>query len=225
MLFLVLIAFTFLKFNINKSFTSVFLATIEIISISFLISYKRQKAIEKLFGYVICGTYLLMLPFALFGFCNEYLGFTELKNPHLILVFTAIFYHLLSACFMFYEALPKSLTKYDFKEDKQKPKKVKKIIATSIAVLLLSFNMVSCSFKSDSEYIQNRFWKYGEGFAIKDILILDDKNFKNDTIFDNKKPIAVFIKLEDFKSDLIIKSLITNELGTYHDQDSINNIK
>ncbi len=219
MLFLGLIVFAFLKDGTNKSYTSIFLVTIEIISISLLISYKRKEAIENLFGYVIGGMYLLMLPFSLFGFCEQYLGYTEFKNPHLILVFAAIFYHLLSACYMFYQALPKEITRYDFKEDKRKPKKPKKILATSIAVLLLSFSLVSCSFKSDSEFIQNRFWKYGEGFQAKtDILILTNENLRNDTIFVHKKPIAVVIKLEDFKSDLIIKSIKTNYFGRYLDQ-------
>lgn len=128
MFFVLTFFFAFFISDIEKSLKSVFLVSIEIISISFAIASERQKAISKLFGYVICGIYLLMVPFSIFGFCDEYLGYSELKNPNLILVFTAIFYHLLSACYMFYEALPKSLTKYDFKEDIRKPKKIKVVI-------------------------------------------------------------------------------------------------
>ena len=86
---------------------------------------------------------------------------------------------------------------------------------------LLCFLLTSCSLKGDSDYIQNRFWKRGSGFGITDIIILNNKNFRNDTIFIYKKPVATFYKLEDFKSDLIIKSLIKNQLGTYHDQGEI----
>lgn len=89
--------------------------------------------------------------------------------------------------------------------------------------ILALFIITSCSLKSDSECIQNRYWKYGSGFALTDIFILTNENFKNDTIFVDKKPMAVFYKLEDFKSDLLIKSITNNELGTYHDQGKINN--
>ncbi len=126
--FLLLFFFTFLKSDTNNLLITSVLVGIEITSISFAIANKRKKAVEKLIGYVICGMYLLMMPFTLFGFCEQYLGYNEFQNPNLILVFTAIFYHLLSACYMFYEALPKSLTKYDFKEDKRKPKKIKAVI-------------------------------------------------------------------------------------------------
>lgn len=87
---------------------------------------------------------------------------------------------------------------------------------------LLCYFLTSCSFKSDSDYIQNRYWKRGSGFGLTDIIVLSENNFKNDTIFDNNKPVAKFEKLEDFKSDLIIKSIPKNQLGTYHDQGKIN---
>ncbi len=87
---------------------------------------------------------------------------------------------------------------------------------------LLCFLLTSCSFKIDSDYIQNRYWKRGSGFGISDIIILNNKNFRNNTIFENNKPVATFKKLEDFKSDLIIKSISENQLGTYHDQGEIN---
>lgn len=86
---------------------------------------------------------------------------------------------------------------------------------------LLCFLLTSCGFKSDSDYIQNRYWKRGSGFGLTDIIILNNENFRNDTIFINKKPVATFEKLEDFKSDLIIKSIPENQLGTYHDQGKI----
>lgn len=94
-----------------------------------------------------------------------------------------------------------------------------KLIITSFFCIAL----FSCSLKTDRDFIKNRFWKYGEGFCAKtDILILKNKNFRNDTIFDNEKPIAIFVRLEDFKSDLIIKSISNNKIGTYHDQGKIN---
>lgn len=126
MFFLVTFFYAFTKSNNNKSFTSIFLVSIEILSISFAIASERKKTIAKLVGYVIGGMYLIMMPFTLFGICKQYLGYEEFnENSDLIIVLSAIFYHLLSACYMFYEALPKSLTKYDFKEDKRKPKKIK----------------------------------------------------------------------------------------------------
>ena len=96
----------------------------------------------------------------------------------------------------------------------------------TIIIFFTLFSLLSCSFKSDNEYIQNRFWKYGSGFHAKtDILILTNKNFLNDTIFIKKKPAAIFVSLDDFKSDLIIKSVATNELGYYHNQGLIDTAK
>lgn len=93
----------------------------------------------------------------------------------------------------------------------------------SISIFFAVITIVSCSFKSDSDYIQNRYWKYGEGeFYLNDIIILNEKNFRNDTIFINKKPIAIFYKLEDFKSDLIIKSIAKNKSAKYHNQGKLN---
>ncbi len=91
-----------------------------------------------------------------------------------------------------------------------------------IYINLLLLFMISCSLKSDSDYILNRYWKRGSGFGISDIIILNNKNFRNDTIFLNEKPVAVFYELSDYKSDLIIKSIPKNQLGTYHDQGEIN---
>jgi hypothetical protein len=93
-----------------------------------------------------------------------------------------------------------------------------------ILFLVLILALGSCSFKSDSQFIQNRFWKGGElGFiGLTDILILNSNNFRNDTIFVGEKPVATFYKLDDFKSDLILKSIETNKLSTYHDQGEIN---
>jgi hypothetical protein len=90
--------------------------------------------------------------------------------------------------------------------------------------LVLVLVLGSCSFKSDSEFIQYRFWKRGElGFiGLQDILILNAENFRNDTVFVDKKPVATFYKLDDFKTDLILKSIETSKLSTYHDQGKIN---
>lgn len=127
MFFLVELFFVFFKSNTNRTFTSIVFVPIEIISISFAVASERKEAIVKLLGYVIAGIYLMMMPFTLFGFCEEYLGYDEFRdNSNLVIVFTAIFYHLLSACYILYEALPKSITKNDFGEDKSKKKYVKK---------------------------------------------------------------------------------------------------
>jgi len=71
-----------------------------------------------------------------------------------------------------------------------------------------------------NEEIKNLQWKYGEGYHIGDVLLLDDHNLKGDTIYKDDKPIAVIMKSGDMfweSPDLVIKDIKTGKTGTYHE--------
>jgi len=73
-----------------------------------------------------------------------------------------------------------------------------------------------------NEKIKKHWWKYGEGFHIGDVLVLDNKNLINDTIFINDKPTAIIVDkvygLIGADNKIIIRSVWTNEKGTYHEK-------
>ncbi len=79
---------------------------------------------------------------------------------------------------------------------------------------------LSCTLTDDR--IKKHWWKYGEGFHMGDVLILDNKNLLNDTIFINGKPKAIIVDkvygLIGDDNEIIIKSLLTNEKGIYHEK-------
>lgn len=86
-------------------------------------------------------------------------------------------------------------------------------------ILLLSF--VSC--KLDKSYVKETRWKYGGGFHIGDILGFESDYFqiKNDTIYKQKKAVAILSEIETghFGDDneITIVSIENGEKGTYHD--------
>ena len=63
-------------------------------------------------------------------------------------------------------------------------------------------------------------WKYRDGYSIGDVFNIDNNHTKisNDTIYQNTKPIAIFVNFERrFFADniLTIKSLTENKIGEY----------
>ena len=94
---------------------------------------------------------------------------------------------------------------------------MKKIfVFVSICMILMS-----CNHKRETQFIQNRYWKHADGFGLTDILVLNSKNFRDDTIFVDNKPIAIFLKLKDFDSNMMIISVIDGKIGTYSNQGKI----
>lgn len=71
-----------------------------------------------------------------------------------------------------------------------------------------------------NEEIENYQWKYGEGYHIGDVLLLDNHNLKGDTIYKDDKPVAVITNSGGMfweSPDLEIKDLKTEQSGTYHE--------
>ncbi|HEU4497654.1 MAG TPA: hypothetical protein VFR70_11430 [Flavobacterium sp.] len=95
-------------------------------------------------------------------------------------------------------------------------------IAVSIlaAVLLLLYVFPNKSSFNDPE----RFWKAGGKPVIGDAFHLSEAygNLKNDTIFAQKIPVAVVLKLENrfWLGDrvLTVKSIKTGEIGKYYEE-------
>ena len=63
-------------------------------------------------------------------------------------------------------------------------------------------------------------WKFRDGYSIGDVFNIDNNYTKiiNDTIYQNEKPIAIFVKFERrFFADnvLTIKNLTENKIGKY----------
>ncbi|SOS47168.1 hypothetical protein [Tenacibaculum dicentrarchi] len=71
---------------------------------------------------------------------------------------------------------------------------------------------------SSCDSIENTAWKYRDGFHIGDGITFDSSFIiKNDTIFSNEIPIAIFVETEFRISDrlLIIKELNGDSKGVY----------
>jgi len=83
---------------------------IEILSIAFAIGKNKERALLKLIGVVFVWVIIATICFSITGVFEQYLGYKELKDSTIRLLFTAIFYHLFNACFLFYMSLPKSVT-------------------------------------------------------------------------------------------------------------------
>ncbi|MDQ8014863.1 MAG: hypothetical protein REI96_20615 [Flavobacterium nitrogenifigens] len=111
--FFVFFFFRFIYHNLKTS-SNISIATnipifIEIICLSFAINKIREKAILKIFGYLVFWNYLGIMCFCVTGFFIQYLGCEKLDSNDLKLVFIGVFYHLLNACFLFYSSLPKNM--------------------------------------------------------------------------------------------------------------------
>jgi hypothetical protein len=68
--------------------------------------------------------------------------------------------------------------------------------------------------------IRKGWWKHGSGFSIGDVISFDDKNYRNDTILIDNRPIAV---IESGKkafvggdNEIVVRALLTNEKGFYY---------
>ncbi|MCV9929011.1 hypothetical protein OIU83_15200 [Flavobacterium sp. LS1R49] len=83
---------------------------IEILSIAFTIGRDKDSLLFKLFGVVFLWVVVGTICFSLTGIFEQYLGYKDLRDSNIRLLFTAIFYHLFNACFLFYSYLPKSMT-------------------------------------------------------------------------------------------------------------------
>lgn len=91
--------------------------------------------------------------------------------------------------------------------------------------LLVSFTFIiviqltSCS-NMNNEDIKTYTWRYSDGFHIGDILELDNKNLRGDTIYSKNKPVAIIIKRSKetpfITSSMEIKDFNSDETGTYH---------
>ncbi|MBA5793200.1 hypothetical protein H1R17_08475 [Flavobacterium sp. xlx-214] len=93
----------------------------------------------------------------------------------------------------------------------------KKIIYLLTIIL---FTMISCNDKiiyldDDSSF------KYSEGFHLNDVITfsVNDYYLQNDTIYQNQKPVALLIKIEQryLIGDIVlhIKDLQSNNIGRY----------
>lgn len=92
-------------------------------------------------------------------------------------------------------------------------------------LLLGLFFLLTCC--SSNDYLKEHWWKYGGGYHLGDVLVFDDRNLSNDTIFNildstNRIPEAIIIKVNNrfLANDyqLEIKSLETSEIGFYYDK-------
>jgi hypothetical protein len=115
---IILLAFIydFLKSDYNRLLMISVSIFIEIISVSFAVGKRREKAILKLLGFIAFWAYLTILCLCTTGFFSEYLGYKYFDNPNVMLIFTGIFYHLLNACFLFYSFSLKNMAQWNFKK-------------------------------------------------------------------------------------------------------------
>ena len=96
-----------LKTDFRSTITTNISILIEIIYISFAINNIRKKIMLKFFGYLIFWNYLGIMCLSVTGFFAQYLGYERLDDSNIQLVFIGVFYHLLNACFLFYNAVHK----------------------------------------------------------------------------------------------------------------------
>lgn len=84
---------------------------VEIISIYLAVDKNKETKILKLL--VIFGFWCFnaMISFILLGFFEQYLGYQSLDTNENRLLYSAIFFHLFNACFIFYSLLPKNIKK------------------------------------------------------------------------------------------------------------------
>lgn len=86
-----------------------------------------------------------------------------------------------------------------------------------ILYISLPLFLVSCS--TNDMDLKKGWWKYGEGYHIGDVIDFKSHKISNDTIFINDKPKALLISQENFISrKIVIKSLESDETGTYHNK-------
>ena len=96
-----------LKTDFRSTITTNISILIEIIYISFAINNIRKKIMLKFFGYLIFWNCLGIMCLSVTSFFAQYLGYERLDDSNIQLVFIGVFYHLLNACFLFYNAVYK----------------------------------------------------------------------------------------------------------------------
>ncbi|MFH6937195.1 hypothetical protein [Flavobacterium sp. FlaQc-30] len=116
-LFFMLFIYDNLKFDYFELLIYGIAILIEIFSIAFAIGKNRENALLKLMGVVFVWVIIATICFSLTGIFDQYFGYKELGNSNLRLVFTAVFYHLFNACFLFYSSLPKIMIDEEFKKN------------------------------------------------------------------------------------------------------------
>ena len=102
-----LIIYDFLKSKNSELLVSSFLILFEIVSISFAIQKRKEKDLFKLIAYISFWAYLAIMCSTVTGIFIKYLGYERLDDSNMQLVFIGVFYHLLNACFLFYNAVHK----------------------------------------------------------------------------------------------------------------------
>ena len=96
------------------------------------------------------------------------------------------------------------------------------IIAVSILVIVLSLLYIFPNKSALNN--QDSFWKSGENPIVGDAFHLSkkDKNFRNDTIFAGKLPVAVVLNVENrfWSGDriLTLKSIKTGQIADYYEK-------
>lgn len=92
-----------------------------------------------------------------------------------------------------------------------------------LVTIIISFLTIPCSGCTlTNDRIQKHWWKYGNGFHLGDVLRFANNSLRNDTIFINNRPTAKIIDktygLFGDDNEIVIKSLLTAETGTYHEK-------
>ena len=87
-----------------------------------------------------------------------------------------------------------------------------------LLILIIVTSCFSCSLSNDS--IKQAWWKYGSGYHMGDVLQFNDTNFRNDSIFDGSRAVALIIKKKKAiygrDNSITIKSIGTNQTGIYY---------
>ncbi len=94
-------------------------------------------------------------------------------------------------------------------------------IKTGVALLAILF-ITRQFYTLSNSYIKQQDWLYGEGYHFTDFIFFGkEDDIKNDTIYKHGHPEA-FILHRGYRpivpNYLVIKSLTTNEVGTYHEK-------
>ncbi|UPZ16244.1 hypothetical protein [Flavobacterium humidisoli] len=88
--------------------------SIEGLAIALTIGKKRDNALIKLLGIAFLWFCVATVCYSVTGIFDQHLGYKELYDNNLKLLFTAIFYHLVNACLLLYSYLPDYMTKGAF---------------------------------------------------------------------------------------------------------------
>jgi hypothetical protein len=96
-----------IKNNLSSLFFTSFSIFFEIINIVISVGRAKRNRTYKVLGVYLVWAFIIMLGFSVSGFFAEHLGYKKLDESNVKIIFTGIFYHLLSASFLFYSYLPR----------------------------------------------------------------------------------------------------------------------